>query len=56
MSIFVEKVFREELCKLEEFKAKDYEAALKAAFRRIDVMLLTEEGKTKLKEINASCG
>ena len=33
VSIFVEKVFKDELIKLEEFKAKDYEAALKASFR-----------------------
>ena len=39
VSIFVEKVFKEELVKLEEFKNKDYENALKVCFRRMDVML-----------------
>ena len=56
VSIFVEKVFKDELVKLEEFKNKDYEAALKAAFRHMDVMLQTEEGKAELKKINSTCG
>ena len=41
---------------MEEFKNKDYETALKGCFRRMDVMLLSDEGKTKLKEIQSSCG
>ena len=41
---------------MEEFKNKDYENALKGCFRRMDVMLLSDEGKTKLKEIQSSCG
>lgn len=56
VSIFVEKVFKDELVKLQEFKDKDYEAALKASFRRMDVMLQTEEGKAELKKINSTCG
>ena len=56
VSIFVEKVFKEELVKLEEFKNKDYENALKVCFRRMDVMLQTEEGKAELKKINSTCG
>lgn len=52
VSIFVEKVFKEEFEKLESYKAKDYPTALKECFRKMDTMLLTDEGKLKLKEIN----
>ena len=56
VSIFVEKFFKDELVKLDSFKAKDWEKALKEAFKRMDDMLLTDEGKAELKKINASCG
>ena len=33
VSIFTEEVFKDEFIKLEEYKNKDYEAALKTVFR-----------------------
>lgn len=56
VSIFVEKIFKDELVKLEEYKNKDYETALKVCFRKMDLMLLTDEGKAELKKINSNCG
>lgn len=56
VSIFVEKVFCTELLKLDSFKAKDWGKALSEAFKKMDDMLLTPEGKAELKRINASCG
>ena len=41
---------------LKEFKEKDYENALREGFKQLDEFLLNEEGKAKLKEIQASCG
>ena len=48
--------FKDELLKLESFKAKEYEKALKEVFKKMDDMLLSDEGKVELKKINANCG
>ena len=56
VSIFVKAVFKDELLKLESFKAKEYEKALKECFKKMDDMLLSDEGKVELKKINANCG
>lgn len=54
MSIFVEERFCDELVKLEEFKSKNYEAALKRCFIRMDEILKTDEGKKRVTEIQNS--
>lgn len=51
VSIFVKEVFCDELIKLPAYKNKNYEEALKVAFRRMDEMLVEQEGKAKLKKI-----
>jgi len=56
VSLFVKDVFCEEIQKLPEFKRQDYGAALKENFKRMDELLLTEEGNNKLKEIQQKCG
>ena len=48
--------FCEELQKLQEFKDKKYEEALKVAFRRMDEILESPEGNSILKEIQAKHG
>lgn len=56
VSIFVKAKFCEELQKLQEFKDKKYEEALKVAFRRMDEILESKEGNAMLKEIQAQHG
>ena len=56
VSIFTKQFFKDELLKLESFKAKEYEKALKEVFKKMDDMLLSDEGKVELKKINANCG
>ena len=56
VSIFVKARFTEELQKLDSYKSKDYTKALKDAFKKIDDILLTDEGNNALKEIQARDG
>lgn len=44
VSIYVKRVFVEELKKLQSFKQKNYEAALKEIMFRMDERLLSKEG------------
>jgi len=44
VSIYVKKVFVPELCKMESFKEKNYEAALKEVFYKMDELLLSPAG------------
>ena len=51
VSLWVKDVFCPELIKLDEYKQKNYGAALSICFRKMDTMLLEPEGKAKLKEL-----
>ena len=44
VSIWVKEVFVKELIKLEEYRSKNYEAALKAVFRKMDTLMLEPAG------------
>ena len=48
VSIWVKEKFCEELVKLEEFKTRQYGPALKACFRRMDVLMQMPEGAARL--------
>jgi protein phosphatase 1G len=56
VSIYVKEKFVEELVKLEEFKNRQYGEALKRNFRRMDELMLSEEGKARLKAISDEHG
>lgn len=56
VSLLVKDIFFLELQKLPEFKSKDYGAALKQIFKRMDEIIESEEGNEKLKEIQAKHG
>jgi len=51
VSIYVKKVFVNELKRLQTFKQKNYEAALKEIMFRMDEMLLSPAGQEALKQI-----
>lgn len=51
VSIFVKEKFCDELVKLDEYKSKNYGAALKKCFRRMDVIMEESEGKARLEQI-----
>lgn len=48
VSIFVEERFCDELVRLDEYKNKEYGAALKKCFIRMDEILLTDAGKARI--------
>ena len=49
VSIWVKERFVEELVKLEEYKSRNYGAALTVAFRKMDVLMEEPEGRARLK-------
>ena len=49
VSIFVKERFCQELCKLESFKSRDYQTALREIFRKMDTIMLEPEGAQRLK-------
>lgn len=51
VSLFVKDWFCDELQKLDSYKNKKYEEALKECFKRMDDILLTEDGNNALKKI-----
>lgn len=53
MSTFVERHFVKELEANPNFKKADYEKALRETFMKMDVLLLTPEGKKEVSEIQA---
>lgn len=54
MSIFVKEKFCEELQKLDSYKQRNYELALKEIFRKMDTIMLEPAGARRLKEIHES--
>lgn len=54
MSIFVKEKFCEELVKLESYKQRDFETALKEIFRKMDTIMLEAPGAERLAEISDS--
>lgn len=56
MSIYVKKVFVNELKKLESFRSGNYEQALREIFKKMDDMLLTPAGEEELKRIKEAYG
>ena len=48
---YVEKNFVKELKKLESFKKKDYRASLQDCFMKMDILMLSKEGKKDLTKI-----
>lgn len=56
VSIYVKEKFVSELVKLEEFKSRQYDAALRKCFRRMDVMMEEPEGRARLKQIQDEHG
>lgn len=53
VSIFVKDRFCDELQKLQSYKDKKFEEALKECFRKMDEILESEEGEKALKDIQA---
>jgi len=51
VSIWVKEMFIKELIKLEEYRSKNYEAALKTIFRKMDTLMLEPAGAQRLREI-----
>lgn len=51
MALYVAKHFLKELKKLETFKRKDYRLALQECFMKMDINMLTKEGKKELSKI-----
>ena len=51
VSIWVKEMFVKELVKLEEFKSKNYGAALSTIFRKMDTLMLEPAGAERLIEI-----
>lgn len=56
MSIFVKEKFCEELQKLQSYKERNYETALREIFRKMDTIMLEPAGVARLKELRESAG
>ena len=50
VALFAQKYLVVELRKLENFKKKDYRSALTDVFMKMDIMMLTKEGKKELSK------
>ena len=55
-SIYVREKFVNELVKLDDFKNKQYGAALSKCFRKMDVMMDEPEGRARLRQIQDEHG
>jgi serine/threonine protein phosphatase PrpC len=56
VSLYVKKVFVNELKKLESFKSGNYEQALREIFKKMDDLIQTPAGETELKKIKEAYG